>query len=56
MTTFEQRLRDAKTILEARWLPHMPELTDGQKDLVAVIMLDYAVQCELAILRERVPR
>jgi hypothetical protein len=53
MTDFEQRIRDAKTILEARWPTNLPPLPERAKDLIAIIMLDYAVQCELAILREK---
>jgi NADH:ubiquinone oxidoreductase subunit H len=52
MTSFEQRIRDAKTILEARW-PDKFQLSEAEKDIVAGIMVDYAVQCELIILRER---
>jgi hypothetical protein len=56
MTSFEQRIRNAKTILEAhmaRWPKNAPSLSERDKDFVAAIMVDYAVQCELIILRER---
>jgi hypothetical protein len=54
MTSFEQRIRDAKTILEARWPDKFP-LSEAEQDIVAAIMVDYAVQCELMILREPKP-
>jgi len=51
-TTFAQRLRDARTILQAKWPDKFP-LNEREQDIVAGIMVDYAIQCELAILRER---
>jgi hypothetical protein len=51
-SSFEQRIRDAKTILQARWPDRFP-LNEREQDIVAAIMVDYAIQCELAILREQ---
>jgi len=45
VTTFEQRIRDAKTILQARWPDKFP-LNEIEQNIVATIMVDYAIQCE----------
>jgi hypothetical protein len=51
--TFDQRVRDARTILEARWPPGRLPLSDELQNIVAFIMIDYAIQCELEILRRQ---
>jgi hypothetical protein len=51
MTLLVQRIRDAQTILEARWRPELPPLSPAAKDAIAAIMVDYAIQCELKALR-----
>lgn len=46
--TYQQRLRDAQTLLVGRW-PHRtgPLLTSELEKIIAAMMVDYAVQCEL---------
>jgi hypothetical protein len=52
-STFDQRVRDAKTLLVSHWPPGQPRLADDLLEIVAVNMVNYAIQCELAILNER---
>jgi hypothetical protein len=51
--TFDQRVRDARTILDSHWPRTRPQLSDDLREIVGEIMVAYAIQCELAILRER---
>jgi len=52
MSDFELRLREAKTILQARWPDKFP-LGDKEQDIVTKIMVEYAIQCELKIVRQQ---
>jgi hypothetical protein len=53
MTSYSQRCRDAQTILQARWPSRAATLPKHLQELIATIMVEYAMQCELGILRER---
>jgi hypothetical protein len=51
--TYNQRVRDAITILDSHWPHTQPKLSDVLREIVGEIMVAYAIQCELAILNER---
>jgi len=44
-------MRDAKTILRANWPDRFP-LHEIEQNIVAKIMVDYAIQCERRLLGE----
>ena len=48
MTSFEQQVRNALTIFDSHWRrTDKPELPNDVKEIIAVAMIDYAIQCEL---------
>jgi len=50
---YEQRVRDARTWLEANWPSSQPPLPRGAREITASLMAGYVIQAELEFLRER---